>query len=45
MTESLPIQVFIADLLYLYAKADQDDLTVDEICAILEKFQADTEAT
>lgn len=29
-------------LLYLYAKADQDDVTIDEICAILEKFQADT---
>jgi mRNA-degrading endonuclease RelE of RelBE toxin-antitoxin system len=32
-------------LLYLYAKSDQDDVTPDEICAIIEKFQADTEAT
>jgi mRNA-degrading endonuclease RelE of RelBE toxin-antitoxin system len=32
-------------LLYLYAKSDQDNVTSDEICAIIEKFQADTEAT
>ncbi|WP_421657349.1 type II toxin-antitoxin system RelE/ParE family toxin [Leptothermofonsia sp. ETS-13] len=32
-------------LLYLYAKSDQDDVTVDEICTIIEKFHADTEAT
>lgn len=32
-------------LLYLYAKSDQNDVTADEICAIIEKFQADTEAT
>jgi mRNA-degrading endonuclease RelE of RelBE toxin-antitoxin system len=32
-------------LLYLYAKSDQDDVTPDEICAIIKKFQADTEAT
>jgi hypothetical protein len=30
-------------LLYLYAKSDQDNVTADEICAIIEKFQADTE--
>jgi mRNA-degrading endonuclease RelE of RelBE toxin-antitoxin system len=32
-------------LLYLYAKSDQDDVTPDEICAIIEKFQADIETT
>jgi mRNA-degrading endonuclease RelE of RelBE toxin-antitoxin system len=32
-------------LLYLYTKSDQDDVTTDEICAIIEKFQADTDST
>jgi len=32
-------------VLYLYAKSDQDDVTSDEICAIIEKFQTDSEAT
>ena len=32
-------------LLYLYVKSDQDDVTPDEICAIIKKFQADPEAT
>ncbi|MBL1179316.1 type II toxin-antitoxin system RelE/ParE family toxin [Pantanalinema sp. GBBB05] len=32
-------------LLYLYAKSDQDDVTLDEICTIIEKFQADSEVT
>ena len=32
-------------LLYLYTKSDQDDVTPDEIRIIIEKFQADTEAT
>jgi len=32
-------------LLYLYAKSDQDDVTPDEICAIIEKFQTDPETT
>jgi mRNA-degrading endonuclease RelE of RelBE toxin-antitoxin system len=35
----------ITVLLYLYVKSDQDDVTADEICAIIEKFQADTEMT
>ncbi|PSB24533.1 type II toxin-antitoxin system RelE/ParE family toxin [Stenomitos frigidus] len=32
-------------LLRLYSKSDQDDVTVDEIRAIIKKFQADTEST
>ncbi len=32
-------------LLRLYAKSDQDDVTTDEIRAIIQKFQTDTEST
>lgn len=32
-------------LLRLYSKSDQDDVTIDEIRAIIKKFKADTEFT
>ncbi len=32
-------------LLRLYSKSDQDDVTTDELCAIIKKFQTDTKST